>query len=528
MSAASNTGFVRARAGQLIDGAGRRLLLRGVGLGNWLVPEGYMWKFEPPGPQSGRRIEALFKDLVGPERASQFWARFRDVFITEADIAAIAREGFDHVRLPLNARFLIDDNGLKESGFTRVDTLIEWCRVHNLWVILDLHAAPGGQTGTNIDDSPRGLPELFVHDHFQQQTIELWRAIAARYADVPTVAGYDLLNEPLPNEFQHRYARELVDLYLTLTQEIRAVDQSHLIIYEGSHWATNWTMFDTVWDENSMLQFHKYWSPPDRPSIQRFIDVGTRLELPIYMGEGGENNVGWLQTAFELYESYDISWNLWPWKKMDTATSPVSVRPPGGWSRIVDYAKTGADRPDPDWAWGTMCELLERFGVEHCDQRPDVLNACFRRAPLTLPATGFGFGGRDVSYSTAAVEPLVGFRNDDAVTIRHGVGDEPETLNFFHNTGSQREQDEQLAVVLGESDWVAYTFASDTSPLCVEVDADGPVRLWLDGAPLPATNVAGTRFAGQPRQRGLRKLRLAAAGRSVTVRAIDVRLGRPS
>ncbi len=87
------------------------LLLRGVGLGNWLLPEGYMWKFEPPGPQSPREIEALLVDLVGPERAARFWATFRDRFVTEADIERIAAEGMNHVRLPINSRVVMDDEG---------------------------------------------------------------------------------------------------------------------------------------------------------------------------------------------------------------------------------------------------------------------------------------------------------------------------------------------------------------------------------------------------------------------------------
>jgi len=87
----------------------------------------------------------------------------------------------------------------------------------------------------------------------------------------------------------------LVELYRELTAAIRAVDQSHMIIYEGTHWATNWSMFTEVWDANSMLSFHKYWSPPDRPSIQRFIDIAGSLGLPIYMGdvrEGRTTSIG--------------------------------------------------------------------------------------------------------------------------------------------------------------------------------------------------------------------------------------------
>ena len=158
---ANFSGFVRAKDARLVDGDGTEVLLRGVGLGNWMLPEGYMWGFGP-GAESPREIEALFARHA-PEAAASFWEEFRDAFIDEADIALIAASGFDHVRLPINSRVIQDDAGNPiEAGYALIDRLIEWCRTHRLWVLLDLHGAPGGQTGTNIDDSPRNLPELFM------------------------------------------------------------------------------------------------------------------------------------------------------------------------------------------------------------------------------------------------------------------------------------------------------------------------------------------------------------------------------
>ena len=94
-------GFVHANGPRLVDGDGTELLLRGVGIGNWLLPEGYMWNFGP-GAESPREIERLITDLVGSDAAVQFWREFREAFFNEADIAAIAQYGFDHIRLPLN------------------------------------------------------------------------------------------------------------------------------------------------------------------------------------------------------------------------------------------------------------------------------------------------------------------------------------------------------------------------------------------------------------------------------------------
>ena len=83
------------------------------------------------------------------------------------------------------------------DGWRHVDDTIAWARKYGLWVVLDLHAAPGGQTGTNIDDS-WGYPWLFESEKAQVDTVALWKRIAARYRDEPSVLGYDLLNEPIP------------------------------------------------------------------------------------------------------------------------------------------------------------------------------------------------------------------------------------------------------------------------------------------------------------------------------------------
>ena len=73
---ASFDGFVHARDARLFDGSGRELLLRGVGLGNWMLPEGYMWRFGP-GAESPREIEALVDRLLGADAAARFWDAFR-------------------------------------------------------------------------------------------------------------------------------------------------------------------------------------------------------------------------------------------------------------------------------------------------------------------------------------------------------------------------------------------------------------------------------------------------------------------
>jgi hypothetical protein len=436
-------GFVHAHGDTIVDGADQPLLLRGMGLGNWLLPEGYMWKFGDD-TSSPRQIEAHLEKLVGADRAAEFWAGYRDTYITEADVARIAELGYDHVRLPLNSRYLVTDDGVfLEDGFSRVNDLISWCERHNLWVLLDLHGAPGGQTGTNIDDSPNGKPELFMERRWWDLTIRLWEEIARRYRHETVVLGYDLLNEPLPNEWQHTYPAELAQLYKELTSAIRAIDPDHLLVYEGAHWATNWSIFTEVWDQNSALQFHRYWCAPDESSIDEYLSARTRLGLPIYMGEGGENTAEWIYTAHRLYERHQIGWNFWPWKKLDTLTSPVSATRPDHWELISDPA---AD-VDPDTAWSILTAYLDAIALENCVENADVVNAMFGRGPLTVPAWGH--------------TPKNSIRHLDALG---------ETTRWHHTAGEPYTADEILTIELSKGD--ELRFALDAQPAQWSLDGE--------------------------------------------------------
>src|SRR3981081_3227696 len=71
--------FVTTRGREFIAPGGRPLLLRGINLGNWLMPEGYMFKFKAA--NSPRLIQVVVNQLVGPDEAARFWKAYRDNYI---------------------------------------------------------------------------------------------------------------------------------------------------------------------------------------------------------------------------------------------------------------------------------------------------------------------------------------------------------------------------------------------------------------------------------------------------------------
>jgi endoglucanase len=328
--------FVHTQGKEIVDGAGKPLLLRGTNLGNWLVPEGYMWHLNDGGPESPREIEALVTELVGPQRAHEFWHSYRENYITQADIHFLKQCGFNSIRVPLHYKFFETDAA---EGFTLLDRVIQWAHQENLYIILDMHAAPGGQTGKNIDDSD-GYPWLFSDASAQEHTIAIWQRLARHYRNNSTVLGYDLLNEPVPNYPKLGPLNSAVEpLYKRLASAIRQVDQHHVLILGGSEWDTNFSIFGLPFDKNVVYTFHRYHAQAEQATVQKYVDFRNKYSVPIWLGESGENSDEWIAKFVSVLEKNDIGWAFWPYKKMQATTSVVSFAAPEGWDSILQFAK---------------------------------------------------------------------------------------------------------------------------------------------------------------------------------------------
>ncbi len=336
-------GFFSTRGTEILDPAGKPVLLRGINLGNWLVPEGYMFKFEKA--TSPRLVHEVIAELVGPDEAARFWTEYRDAYITAEDIQFIKKTGLNSIRVPFNYRLFTPEEfpGLwKGPGFEMLDRVIGWCRDAGLWVVLDMHCAPGGQTGDNIDDS-WGYPFLFESEESQRRFVETWAAIARRYANETVVIGYDLLNEPIAPYFDVERLNALLEpLYKRAVKAIREVDPNHIVFLAGAQWNGNFTVFGPPFDDRLVYTCHRYWSDTTQQAIQDFLDFRAKYSVPMWMGESGENTDGWIDAFRRLFETQNIGWCFWPYKKMDAKSCMVTFDRPEGYGLIVEYAN--ADR----------------------------------------------------------------------------------------------------------------------------------------------------------------------------------------
>ena len=337
---AQNNKFFTTKGKEIISPGGKLFLIKGTNLGNWLVPEGYMFKFK--NVSSPRLINQLFNELIGPSETKKFWKQYLANYITEEDIIYLKSTGMNSIRLPFHYKLFTNEDYMGRNddkhGFQLFDKLISWCKKSNLYIILDMHCAPGGQTGDNIDDS-YAYPFLFDSDESQQLTIDIWKKIANRYKNESIILGYDLLNEPIPHFFDTAHFNpKLEPLYKRITQAIRTVDKNHLIFLGGVQWNSNFKPFGPPFDNKVVYTFHKYWTDTTQQVIQEYVDFRDRHNVPIYVGETGENSDAWITAFRKLCEQNNIGWHFWPYKKMDSESGIVSFAKPENFDAIIAYA----------------------------------------------------------------------------------------------------------------------------------------------------------------------------------------------
>ncbi|UAM97232.1 carbohydrate-binding protein [Polaribacter litorisediminis] len=379
-----NAQGLRTLGKKIINSKGEEVLLKGIGLGGWMLQEGYMMNSSGAADTQHEFIEKLDL-LIGEEETKTFYTNWRKNFFTKQDLDSIKKWGYNSVRLamhynlftpPIEAEPVQGENTWLETGFEMVDELLTWCEANEIYLILDLHAAPGGQgQDAAISDYDSDKPSLWESELNKSKTVALWGKLAERYKDKEWIGGYDLLNEvnwPLESGV-------LRDLYVRATNAIRAHDSNHIIYIEGNWFANDFTGLTPPWDSNMVYSFHKYWTYNDTASIQWVLDMRNQHNVPLWMGESGENSNVWYTEAINLFEDNDIGWSWWPWKRIETIVSPFSINSNPKYEAIINYWKGEATQPSAQDAIDGLKQLTDDLLVDNNEYYRDVVDACIRQ-----------------------------------------------------------------------------------------------------------------------------------------------------
>lgn len=369
--------FIRINGVDLITPDGNKFFIKGTNLGNWLNPEGYMFGFQKS--SSAHFIDEMFCQLVGPDFTAEFWNAFKENYVTRKDIEFIASTGANTIRVPFHYKLFTDEDymGLtgQQDGFARIDSVVNWCRDNHLYVILDMHDAPGGQTGDNIDDS-YGYPWLFESEVSQQLMCDIWRKIADYYKNEPIILGYDLMNEPIAPYFENmeELNAKLEPLYMRVVKAIREVDNNHIVMIGGAQWNSNFKPFvDSKFDDKLMYTCHRYGGDPTKEAIMSFIQFRDSVNLPMYMGEIGHNTDEWQQAFCNTMRNNNIGYTFWPYKKKDNSCF-IGIKEPENWDEVMAFSEASRStyqeirdaRPNQAMIRKAMMDFIENSKFENC------------------------------------------------------------------------------------------------------------------------------------------------------------------
>lgn len=420
-------GFLKQKDQKIVNEKGENVILRGLGLGGWMVQEGYMLKTSDfAGPQ--HKIKAKITELVGEKNTTEFYDAYLKHGITKRDIDSLASWGFNSVRLPMHYNLYtlsVEEEKIAgkhtwlDKGFQMTDELLSWCADNKMYLILDLHAAPGGQgKDANISDYDTTKPSLWESKANQDKMIAFWKKIAERYKDNPWIGAYDIVNEPNwnftgtnQNGCDEKLNAPLRALQVAITKAIREVDKNHLIVIEGNCWGNNYNGMFPLWDDNMALSFHKYWNKNTQESIQQLLDYRQKYNVPIWLGESGENSNVWFKDAISLVERNNIGWAFWPMKKVENIAGVTSVIKNQEYNVLLNYWKNGGEKPSQAFAKKALMQLAENYKMENVVVKTDVIDAMFRQVqteetkpykrnilPKLLFATEYDLGNQGAAY----------------------------------------------------------------------------------------------------------------------------------
>lgn len=346
--------MLQTKGKQIINSEGQPINLRGTCIGGWLHMENFINGY--PGAEHSLRY--VMAQELGEETAVSFFESTLDNFFTETDCAFIRSTGANVVRIALNYRqFERDEDPYNylESGFRRLDQAIEWCAKHGLYVILDLHAVQGWQNSDWHSDNANRITMIWEFKQFQDRFVQLWEALADRYKDNETVAGYDIMNEPLtawPNGRLNNNAtpnwQAINSLFRRVVAAIRAIDPHHIIFIEGDNFAHRFSGFDAPFADNLVYSGHCYTPPGFGPGTYPGTIRGeswdlARLEetlmnhegvkfmqkhdVPLWMGEFGSvyngnqdelpNRYRALDDMLGIFNKNGIHWTTWTYKDVN-------------------------------------------------------------------------------------------------------------------------------------------------------------------------------------------------------------------
>jgi endoglycosylceramidase len=279
----------------------------------------------------------------------------------ESAYANFAKMGFNVVRLQISWANLEPRKGQFDNSFLMwyVDRDVQLAKRYGLYIVLDMHqdlwASKFGGDGapdwavrqyaaTELG-MRQAVSDFWATPPLQDDLAMVWKNIASRYAKEPTIAGYDLLNEPwvYTSLIPQLSATHINSFYIKVTEAIRSVDSYHLIFLEPANMNTFNTSFDgeIVWAPHFYAwSFAQEYYPENQTILEadlaaKYQTFVLNSKLPMWVGEFGafmrdQSSEHWLEDAKTLFDKYQVGWAWWAYPDTGHGNSiPDCLKNPG-------------------------------------------------------------------------------------------------------------------------------------------------------------------------------------------------------
>jgi aryl-phospho-beta-D-glucosidase BglC (GH1 family) len=366
-SALAQMSMLHASGRAIVNAQGQVVPLVGVNLGGWFVMEKWMTPLDSGSLPDTYTVMQKLDARFGVDTEQSLIRTYQQSWITTADLDNIRNAGFNVIRVPVwwGQFYLLNNqtpSGWRADAFDVLDWLVNAAGARGIYVIIDMHGVVGGQS-TSDDTGRAGQNQYWTNADFQGDTAYMWWQIANHYKGNPTIAGYDLINEPIgtPNN------DTVLNLYNSLYQSIRSADPSHMIIMEGTWGSWNWSMLPNPnvfgWT-NVAYEMHEYqWNAPEsqvrQGAVNQVNDFNNHASYAVPGFVGEFNDFGYSSDTWKFstntWNAAGLSWTMWSYKSTSgLIPNSWGFYDPNHWAVTPNISTDSAATIAADWQqWTT-------------------------------------------------------------------------------------------------------------------------------------------------------------------------------
>jgi endoglucanase len=380
--ACANTSFAQlsmlhTSGRSIVNASGQVVQLQGVNLGGWFIMEKWMCPLDSGSLPDTYSVIQMLDQRFGVATEQSLIKTYQQSWITSTDLDNIKAAGFNLVRVPVWWGMFYPLNNISNSGwrsdaFTVLDSLVSEAGARGIYVIIDMHGVVGSQS-TSGDTGQQNTNTYWSNSNNQGNTAYMWWEIASHYNGNPTVAGYDLINEPTgaPNN------QAVINAQNELYQSVRSADPNHIVIMEGTWGNWDWSMLpapSTYGWTNVVYEMHEYQynqseAVVEGGSTNQVNDFNNHAsyDVPGYIGEFNDfaYGAGAWQFSTNAYNNAGLAWTMWTYKATDgLIPDSWGFFDPTFWATTPNITTDSAATISADWQqWTTPATFAQNTSL---------------------------------------------------------------------------------------------------------------------------------------------------------------------